>query len=64
MRKVYEKRIKGKKKSFQIVVLKGRLWGGDFTVVAVSLLNGVAMTTVYLSSGNGLYLLLGKCAYM
>lgn len=38
--------------------------GGDFTVIAVSLLNGVAMTTVYQSGANGLYVLLGKCVYM
>ncbi len=66
-RKVREKRIKekGKKKlSDSRTKRKVMGGGGDFTVVAVSLLNEVAMTTVYQSSSNGSYVVLGKRAYM
>lgn len=35
----------------------------DFTVVAVSFLNGVAMTTGYQSGASGSYVLLSKCVY-
>lgn len=56
---------KGKKEKLLDSCTKRKVMGGgDFTVVAVSLLNEVAMTTVYQSSSNRSYVVLCKRAYM